>query len=240
MISDQSEEVMSIMKYSIGYSLFIGLALFVAAQASASANPDADALFDRFRSVDWSKLEVGKDKDLSDESWKVRIEVENSLIAMGKAAVPTLVEACQDRNKHVRTLAAYALGCLNDRSAIPALMKILKNDDYTPARLMAVEALGRLGAKDALSMVQAAVAEEDPHVRTAARWALPRVTEGKGVGDALRELVVSNFDKSKIATAVVGKPAPDFALTDDSGKIVQLADFRGKKNVAIVFLLADW
>ena len=115
------------MKYSIGFSLLIGLAVLVAAQASASGNPVADALLDRFRSVDWSKLEVEKDKDLSDESWKVRIEVENSLIAMGKAAVPTLIESCQDRNQHVRTLAAYALGCLNDRSAIPALMEILKN-----------------------------------------------------------------------------------------------------------------
>jgi peroxiredoxin len=30
-------------------------------------------------------------------------------------------------------------------------------------------------------------------------------------------------------------PAPDFSLADFSGKIVRLADFRGKANVLLVF-----
>jgi cytochrome oxidase Cu insertion factor (SCO1/SenC/PrrC family) len=33
----------------------------------------------------------------------------------------------------------------------------------------------------------------------------------------------------------VGQPAPDFTLTDTTGKPVKLSDFRGKKNVVLAF-----
>lgn len=33
----------------------------------------------------------------------------------------------------------------------------------------------------------------------------------------------------------VGMPAPDFTLTDTSGKPVKLGDFKGKKNVVLAF-----
>lgn len=206
----------------------------------ASDALDAKALLDRFRAVDWDKLEVGQNKDLSDSAWKLRIEVENDLIALGKLTVPTLIDACSDPNKHVRLLAAYVLGCLNDRSAIPALMQMVKGDKYAAARLMAVEALGRLGAKEALEVVKTATEDSSSYVSDAAIWALQRLQKDGGVGEALRELSLSTFDRSKIATAVVGKPAPDFSLIDDAGMTVRLSDFQGKKHVAIIFLLADW
>lgn len=33
----------------------------------------------------------------------------------------------------------------------------------------------------------------------------------------------------------VGERAPDFALTDHTGKEVKLHDYRGKKNIVLVF-----
>ena len=38
----------------------------------------------------------------------------------------------------------------------------------------------------------------------------------------------------------VGQPAPDFTLKDQSMKEVKLADFKGKKNVVLVFYPLDW
>lgn len=38
----------------------------------------------------------------------------------------------------------------------------------------------------------------------------------------------------------VGSPAPDFTLKDQNQKEVHLGDFRGQKNVVIVFYPLDW
>jgi cytochrome oxidase Cu insertion factor (SCO1/SenC/PrrC family) len=38
----------------------------------------------------------------------------------------------------------------------------------------------------------------------------------------------------------VGQPAPDFTLPDINGKQVSLSDFRGKKNVVLVFYRGHW
>ncbi len=224
----------------IRHTLLLVTVVFIAGGAFASEASDAKELLDRFSSVDWSKHEVGQNKDLSDNAWKVRIEVENELIALGDSAVTTLIEACQDTNQHVRLLAAYVLGTLNHRSAAPALLKIAESDSYAPARLMAIEALGRLGISEALDIVKAATEDNNGYIRAASKWVLPRVEKGEGVGNSLRHIAMSTYDKSKVASAVVGKPAPDFALPDDKGETVKLSDFRGKKNVVMIFLLADW
>ena len=38
----------------------------------------------------------------------------------------------------------------------------------------------------------------------------------------------------------VGQPAPDFTLQDSDGKNVTLTDYRGKKNVVLVFYRGHW
>ena len=37
------------------------------------------------------------------------------------------------------------------------------------------------------------------------------------------------------SSPTVGDQAPDFSLVDDSGNGVSLSDFKGKKNVALIF-----
>jgi cytochrome oxidase Cu insertion factor (SCO1/SenC/PrrC family) len=38
----------------------------------------------------------------------------------------------------------------------------------------------------------------------------------------------------------VGQPAPDFSLEAADGKAIRLSDFRGKKNVVLVFYRGYW
>ena len=38
----------------------------------------------------------------------------------------------------------------------------------------------------------------------------------------------------------VGQAAPDFSLEDMTGKRISLSDFRGKKNVVLVFYRGHW
>jgi cytochrome oxidase Cu insertion factor (SCO1/SenC/PrrC family) len=38
----------------------------------------------------------------------------------------------------------------------------------------------------------------------------------------------------------VGQPAPDFTLENMDGKPVSLSDYRGKKNVILVFYRGQW
>jgi mycoredoxin-dependent peroxiredoxin len=40
--------------------------------------------------------------------------------------------------------------------------------------------------------------------------------------------------------ATIGAPAPEFSLKDQDQKEVKLSDFRGKKNVVLVFYPLDW
>jgi peroxiredoxin len=54
-------------------------------------------------------------------------------------------------------------------------------------------------------------------------------------------LSIARERKRRIGMAIsVGTEAPDFSLKDQNQKDVKLSDFRGKKNVVIVFYPLDW
>ena len=50
-----------------------------------------------------------------------------------------------------------------------------------------------------------------------------------------KEEVPTDLDRVR-----VGQPAPDFTLEDSDGKSISLADYRGKKNVILVFYRGYW
>ncbi len=41
--------------------------------------------------------------------------------------------------------------------------------------------------------------------------------------------------QSQDVSPMVGDKAPDFSLVDDSGNEIKLGDFKGKKNIVLVF-----
>jgi len=49
------------------------------------------------------------------------------------------------------------------------------------------------------------------------------------------KLVATDLDRVK-----VGQAAPDFILENSQGKNVSLADYRGRKNVILIFYRGHW
>ncbi len=82
---------------------------------------------------------------LASEDGRTRLKARNSLVALGKPAVSSLVRALSNaRIYHVRWEAAKALGAIGDPRSIPPLVRALEDDDLDVTWL-AAEGLIRFG-----------------------------------------------------------------------------------------------
>ena len=59
----------------------------------------------------------------------------------------------------------------------------------------------------------------------------------RGPADVTKAL--ADFDPKKIDTARLGQLAPDFTLSDPTGKAYRLSQYRGKKTVVLIFLITE-
>ncbi len=169
------------------------------------------------------------------DSWKAYGVALRELVAAGDAAVPALTKATQDENSNVRALAARALGYLNAANSVPALINLL--EDQMPAvAVAAADALGQIQSERGLAALRAAQKKQrNGDVLLHIAKSLARKTPLEP--DARRQLL--QLDEEQMATAVVGKPAPDFELPDAHGKPWRLSDQRGASAVVLVFIYGD-
>ncbi len=175
-------------------------------------------------------------RPLDDTGWKARMTAFQKLAAMGEKAIPALTDALANGEPETRVFAVQALGLMADPTAKPALDTALK-DKTAAVRLYALDALsmfGKLAPTEELKAMKEKDANRD--VKAHVGFALDRDDKPDPV--ALRKLL-AGFDLAKMNTAVVGKAAPEFELTDASGKSYKLADFKGKKAVVLVFVYGD-
>jgi hypothetical protein len=176
--------------------------------------------------------------DRGDPGWKVRMAALVELARQGPATVPVLVEALKKGSPTAREFAAQALVIFADPRAKDALEQALDHES-AGLRIHAIQALSMLGRLEPTERHQRILLEDPSRfgARTMMAAALARVDRPDAA--ALRQ-ALTEYDLRRLDSARVGHVAPDFTLSDFSGKPHRLGDFRGKKTVVVRFILFDF
>ncbi len=178
--------------------------------------------------------------NLADEDWRVRTLAVRDLVRLGSSAAPKLSRMLDDPNPHVRQVSAMVLGVLRITAARAQLADRLEHDEDWVVRSQAAVALGQIGDASFLPMLKTALATDTSrdvqHQCELAIYALEHgIHPSPELPAAYEALDERGFDQVR-----VGAPAPDFSLPDTEGRVWRLADFRGKSDVLLIWVFADW
>jgi uncharacterized protein (DUF302 family) len=117
--------------------------------------------------------------NLSSSDEILRIHSRESLVKIGKPAVPQLVEALMRGSHWLRWEAAKTLGEIGDPTAAPALVEALKDAEFD-VRWLAAEGLIKMKAGGIESLLHALMAEADlPLVREGAHHVIRELIKGE-------------------------------------------------------------
>jgi len=126
---------------------------------------------------------------LAGKDGATRLKARKSLVALGKPAVSSLIQALQNsRSYHLRWEAAKTLGAIGDTRAIPSLVKALEDRD-TDVAWLAAEALRKF-KKAAWPPLLSALIERGADSRSLRQGAhhVLRNQKEKGLNDVLATL----------------------------------------------------
>lgn len=178
--------------------------------------------------------------DLGDEDWRVRTLVVRDLVRLGASAAPQLMSALADADPHVRQVSAMVLGVLRIAAAAAPLTERLERDDDWVVRSQAAVALGQIGDASSLPALRKALAADPSRdVRHQCELSIYALERGIRATPELAAAYAA-LDESRFEQMRVGEPAPDFLLPDTEGRVWRLADFRGKQDVVLIWVFADW
>jgi len=183
----------------------------------------------------WQPQE-GYMRPFNDAGWKARLESFRDMVDLGDKAVPVLTDALAKGKPETRTFAAQALALLANPVAQSALEKALK-DSHPAVRLYAIDALSMFGQLKESALYRQ-LRDKDPNrdVRSHMAFALER--DDKPRPTEIQKTLL-DYNLKSLNTAQVGKPAPDFTLSDPLGKSYRLSQFRGRKAVVLAFIYGD-
>ena len=177
-------------------------------------------------------------RPVNDDDWRFRMLALRGLSKIGASADDELLKTLKLGEAPSRILAAQSLGYLGSDVPVAQLLDLLEKESNPSVRLYLVDAIGMMGngpeASEALQDLRKE--ESNGDVKKHIGYVLERGAKKVGP-DVLRAL--RDFDVQRIASAELGKPAPDFRLKTANGSEVQLSQFRGKQPVVLVFIYGD-
>lgn len=235
--------------------LFVSMTLSINAQNSeevqSNKKTSVNQIFKRVRAHSFHPLNeensmtmdrnLGKAgiADLDNNDWRVRLLAIRDLIHAGKDQVNAIKKGLTDKSQHVRQVSAKALGILRDKTAVPELEKVVREDKNAMIRSQAVIALGQIESGSSMNLLRKKAKEDTSRdVRHQCELAIDQIEKQMGATDKLREAYRS-LDESTFETVQENEQAPNFELEDTEGKEWQLSRFKNKW-VVLIWVFADW
>jgi HEAT repeat protein len=131
--------------------------------------------------------------------WREKVGAVKALGESGDpGAVIPLQTVLQGEAVTLAARAAVALGKLGDRRAVPALTESLLTDDRRQVRMVAAEALGRIGDPSSAEALRQASSDRVSAVRSTAQTALRKIERATGAGTVAEP--VSTSEMNQVAT----------------------------------------
>lgn len=156
-----------------------------------------------------------------------RLVAGQALLAIGPAAVPSLLELVGSVDAHERAAACELVGLIGGAIDEGPLVSAL-SDAAADVRVNAARALGRLGAEDAAARLRELLDDRIPAVRAAAAEALGEIGDDLAVGALLRNAREDEFDAARAAARAVARIDPGSvragggAHLDEAGDLLAL------------------
>ncbi|MBN2180404.1 MAG: HEAT repeat domain-containing protein, partial [Sedimentisphaerales bacterium] len=159
-----------------------------------------------------------------------------------KSAVPVLREMlkrCSD-NPFSRLFAGYGLAMLNDKEGLKVVIDTLNEhqEDWT-IRRHAIEALGKLGDKEATPYLIAALKDEHPNIKVSVAKALGEIGDVTALPALEQALEDKTVTKVNAPTSVSEIAAEAISQIQSWGEAVEDAQIR-LLNAAQIWGQADW
>ena len=153
-----------------------------------------------------------------------------TLSALWWLAPPLVAE---DKPKTTSDLGKPGASAAAEKAVRDALAPIAQADPGWKVRVETLVTLVKAGPA-AVPVLEEALKKEPLAVRALAAQVLAVMRSPA----AIRKAVIG-YDLSALDSARLGHLAPDFTLTDLSGKACRLSHFRGKNDVVLTFLVDD-
>ncbi|MFQ6130530.1 MAG: HEAT repeat domain-containing protein [Armatimonadota bacterium] len=195
--------------------------LLIGSLAAAQEAPDITAQIDTLATMDESRL----------DNFAARQQAIRELSAMGRPAVPALIEELGNEMKLVRAGVATALGNIGDERALRPLQDCLKDADFD-VRAKAAEALGAFDDRRAVESLLRLLASETELDRRGAAVGLGRLGDKAAVPALLAALADGRWEVRWRAAVALGQIGDHAAAAD-------LAAARDDEN-AVVGACAAW